>query len=494
MTRHVEVLIVGAGFAGVATALALRAAGHDVAIVERGENVGGTWRDNRYPGVACDVPAHVYSLRTHPNPSWSREYAPGEEIRTYLEDVVAREGIDRVIRFGTALTGAAWDGDEDCWRITLSGAEQLTAEVLVMATGRLSEPHIPLIPGLATFPGPVQHTARWDPSWDPCGRRVAVVGTGASAIQLVPELVRRGAHVTLFQRTPAWVLPRGGRVYTDAERHAFAADPAALAGLRSTLMADDDERFAARSGALTPAAAAVRAAHAHRVAQVPDPVLRTELAPRTPFGCRRVLLSDDYYPTLASDAVDLEPSALADVEGGLLRAASGRAYRDIDMIALATGFDTSRPAYAPGILGAGGESLAEHWTDGMSAAASTVVSGFPNLFLVGGPHSALSYTSSLLALEAQALFVRDALAMRPDHGGVLRVDAAQEAADTAAVRHRAAGRPWTSGCRTWYTDERNGNVSVLWPGTIDDLRGVLSTAVDRVFDSRSVAVTAQTAG
>ena len=361
--RRVEVAIVGAGFAGLGMAIALQRAGRDdFMLLERAASVGGTWRENTYPGVACDVPAHLYGFAEYPRPDAPGVYARGAEIRAYLEDVAARERLGERLRLRTAVTAARWDVAAAVWRIETAGptAETFEAEVLVLACGRLTEPSIPDIAGLETFPGPMFHSARWDHDVDVTGKDVVVVGTGASAIQLVPELVRRGAHVTLFQRTPAWVLPRGGRVYTDAERHAFAADPAALAGLRSTLMADDDERFAARSGALTPAAAAVRAAHAHRVAQVPDPVLRAALAPRTPFGCRRVLLSDDYYPALASDAVGLEPSALADVEGGLLRAASGRAYRDIDMIALATGFDTSRPAYAPGILGESGESLAAH--------------------------------------------------------------------------------------------------------------------------------------
>ncbi|PZU47535.1 MAG: 4-hydroxyacetophenone monooxygenase [Microbacterium sp.] len=496
MSGHVEVAIVGAGFAGIATAIELREAGHEIAIVERASGVGGTWRENVYPGVACDVPSHVYSLQRHPNPRWSREHAPGGEIRAYLEDVVAREGLGPVIRCGSALTAASWDEDAARWRLEFSGGGPASADVLVLAAGRLTEPRIPEVAGLATFPGPVVHTARWDPSLsgDLAGRRVAVVGTGASAVQLVPELVRRGARVTLFQRSPAWILPRGGRAYTTAEQDAFAADPTLIERLRGELTADDGARFAARSGEPDAAARVVAAAHEHLVAQVADPALRAALTPDSPFGCKRVLLSDDFYPAVASDAVTLEPSALERVEGGALVAASGVRHEGHDLLVLATGFETARQPYADLVRGEAGDTLAEHWAGGMSAAASTVVAGFPNLFIIGGPHTALAYTSSLFVLEAQAAFVRRALARRAEHGGILRTDPAAEAADTADVARRAAGRPWTAGCRTWYVDERSGRVSVLWPGTVGEFAQRMRRADERVFATAAVAATRGGAG
>lgn len=481
MSGHVEVVVVGAGFAGIAAAIELREAGHEVVVVERAGGVGGTWRENVYPGVSCDVPSHVYSLRRHPNPGWSREFAPGAEIRRYLEGVVAREGLAERIRFGSALTAATWDAVADRWTLELSGEGPSSADVLVLAAGRLTEPRIPDVPGLASFPGPVVHSARWDATLPVAGRRIAVVGTGASAIQLVPALVGLGADVTLLQRSPAWILPRGGRAYTPAEQHALAAEPESLTRLRAALTADDDERFAARAGLGEPAARAATAARAHLHAQVADSRLRAALSPSYPFGCKRVLLSDDFYPAVASDAVSLEPSALAGVDGGTLVAASGARIAGADVLVLATGFEAARQPYAPLVRGEHGTTLAEHWSSGMTAAASTVVAGFPNLFVLGGPHAALPHTSSLFVLEAQAAFVREALARRGVHGGVLRTDPRHEAADSAEVDQRVAGRPWTSGCRNWYRDERSGRVTVMWPGTVAEFEQRMAGAADRVF-------------
>ncbi|MCM3695540.1 flavin-containing monooxygenase [Microbacterium oleivorans] len=471
MSGHAEVVVVGAGFAGVLAAIELREAGHEVVVVERADRVGGTWRENVYPGVACDVPSHLYSLERHPNPAWSAEFAPGAEIAAYLDAVVDREGLRDAIRFGTEMTDAAWDPVSQRWRLAFSGGGPDTADALVLGCGRLSQPRIPDVPGLSSFPGPVGHTARWDETEPVAGSRIAVVGTGSSAAQLVPELVRSGAEVVLFQRSPAWVLPRGDRPYDARDAERFAV-PGAVARERARLAAGDDERFAARSGRGTASARARRAALAHLAAGVPDRALRRALTPAYAFGCKRVVLSDTFYPTVAGDAVTLEASALASVAGRRLVGASGGVHDRIDRIVLATGFETTRQAYADIVRGEGGLTLAEHWKDGMSAVASTLVAGFPNLFVMNGPHSALPHASSLLVLEQQAAFIRRMIG----GGVVVRVDADAEARASADVAARAAGTAWLAGCGSWYLDDRSGGVGVLWPGTVADMAAAMADA------------------
>ena len=481
MTERVEVAIVGAGFAGLGMAMALRRAGRDdFVVLERAAAVGGTWRDNTYPGVACDVPSHLYGFADHPNPHWSGTYARGAEIRAYLERVVDAEDLGSRLRLGAAMLTARWDDAGDVWHLE-TAAGPVIAEVLVLACGRLTEPAIPDIPGLETFPGPIFHSSRWDHTADLTGARVAIVGTGASAVQLVPELART-ARVTLFQRTPAWIVPRGGGEYSPAERHRFAAHPAELAHLRGELYAEGEARFASRSGDAEASRAAQAIALAHLEVQVPDPVLRRALTPGYAFGCKRVLLSDDFYPAIASGAVTLEPSALASVDGSTVVAASGAAH-EVDAIVLATGFASTRQPYAELIHGERG-TLAEHWSGGMTSFASTAVSGFPSMFVLDGPNAALGHSSSVLMIEEQVGYAVRCLAYRDAVGGALRVDPAAEAAYTDEIAVAAASTPWmTGGCRNWYVDERSGRLTLLWPGTVDAYRSRLARADGTEFGS-----------
>lgn len=489
MTR-VEVAIVGAGFAGIGAASALRRAGReDFVLLERAASVGGTWRDNTYPGIACDVPSHLYGFAAHPNPSWSGTYAKGAEIRAYLERVVDAEGLRDRLRLRTAMRAADWDPELGAWRITTGpagarphspGADAtapgavIVADVLVLACGRLTEPSIPRVAGLETFPGPLFHSARWDHSADLAGARVAVVGTGASAVQIVPELARTATHVTLFQRTPAWIVPRGGDSYSDADRARFAASPQALEALRADLYAEGEARFASRAGDSDAAAEAEAVARAHLRRQVADPALRAALTPDYAFGCKRVLLSDDFYPAVASDAVSLVRGALASVEGSTLVASDGSRH-DVDAMVLATGFASTRQPYAELVTGEGGTSLAAHWSGGMTAFASTVVAGFPNLFVLNGPNASLGHSSSVLMIEEQAAYVARVLDGR--RGRVLRVDPDAERAYTDEIAQAAASTRWmTGGCRNWYVDERSGRLTLLWPGTVDAFRARIGRA------------------
>lgn len=473
MTAVHQVVIVGAGFAGLAAALELRAAGiDDVVMIERAAQVGGTWRDNTYPGVACDVPALLYALRRHPEANWSHEFAPGAEIQAYLTRVATEHAPAGGIRLNTPLRGARWQGTD--WELD-TPTDPLLARSVVLACGRLTEPALPDVPGLATFPGRVVHSARWDAGWDVAGQHLAVVGTGASGIQLVPELVRRGARVTLFQRSAAWILPRGGQATTAAQRAVLSSDPAALDAERDRLYREGEARFASRAGDAAAAAAATDQALAHLYGSVTDRELRRHLTPDYAFGCKRVLLSDDFYPALASGAVALEPSALIRVDpDGTLVAASGRVHR-ADAVVLATGFQATRQPYASLIQGEHGQSLDAHWDQGMTSALSTVVAGFPNLFVLNGPNAALGHNSSILMLEEQAGYLARVIAGDPD--AVRRVDPAAEDAYTALVQERAAATSWlTGGCRSWYIDDRSGRLTLLWPGTVAEFRELLAAA------------------
>lgn len=477
---RVDIAIVGAGFAGIGMGLALQASGRESFVVlERGDAVGGTWRDNTYPGVACDVPSHLYGFADRPNPEWSHTFAPGDEIREYLEAAAADLGPH--VRLHSPLLRARWDGD--VWQLDVGGpasepgsatahapTHRIEARSLVLACGRLTEPLIPDITGLASFTGPLFHSARWNDGVDLAGAHVAVVGTGASAVQLAPELARRGARVTLFQRTPAWIVPRGGRPYSEADRARFAADPDDLARLRDDLYAEGESRFASRSGDVDAAASARDIALAHLAASVDDPALRAALTPDYAFGCKRVLLSDDFYPAVSSGAVRLEASALRAVEGRTLIAASG-ARIEADALVLATGFEASRQPYAELVEGVGGETLAEHWSTGMTSVASTLVHGFPGLFVLNGPNASLGHNSAVLMIEAQAEFVLGALA----HGGRPEPSAEAEAAYTREIERRSAATPWVSGgCHNWYVDERSGRLTLLWPGTVGEFRDRLA--------------------
>lgn len=475
-TARVEVAIVGAGFAGIGMAIALRRAGRDdFVMLERGTSVGGTWRDNTYPGVACDVPSHLYGFASHPNPSWSGTFARGGEIHAYLEHVVEAEQLGDRLRLGTAMQWADWDAEHEVWRIGTSTGT-VVADALVLACGRLTEPSIPEITGLETFPGPLFHSARWDHDAHLDGRRVGVVGTGASAVQIVPQLARDAAHVTLFQRSPAWIVPRGGAAYSAADRDRFAAHPDELARLRAGLYAEGEARFASRSGDAVASARATAEALAHLEAHVTDPALRAALTPDYAFGCKRVLLSDDFYPAVASDAVTLVPTALAAVEGSTLIASDGTRH-DVDALVLATGFASTQQPYAELVVGEGGQRLAAHWSGGMTSFASTVVAGFPNLFVLNGPNASLGHSSSVLMIEQQSAYVARVLDRRAAVGGVLRVDPVAEHTYTDEIAAAAASTPWmTGGCRNWYVDERSGRLTLLWPGTVDAFRARLARA------------------
>lgn len=459
---QVETVVVGAGFAGLGTAIRLLRSGRtDFVVLERGEGVGGTWRDNHYPGVGCDVPSHLYSYSFRPRAEWSAVFAPGEEIREYLTEAVEDEGLAPYLRIGTEVLSMRWDADAQRWSVeTTTGA--YSCRTVVVCAGRLSEPRIPPAPGLETFDGAVFHSARWDHTVETAGKRVGIVGSGASAVQILPQVAGDAGSVVLFQRSAPYVVPRENRQYTPAERRGLSRVPGAVERLRSRMFWDMEQGLAARR-AVPGFVDSLRAtALGHLAQQVPDESLRAVLTPDYEIGCKRVLLSDDYYPAVASSTVTVVPAALREVHGSTVVAEDGSEH-ELDVLVLATGFESTRPPWAERVVGRDGGTLSEHWAAGMSAYASTSVHGFPNLFVINGPQASLGHNSAVFMIETQIEHVLGAL----DHvrsSGVLEVSRAAEEEYSAWLDEAGEGTVWrTGGCTSWYRDDRNGRLTLLWP-------------------------------
>ena len=474
-----SIVIVGSGFGGLGLAIQLRRRGmHDVVLLERGHDVGGTWRDNTYPGCACDVPSQLYAFSFAPNPDWTRRFAPQPEIQRYLRRVAEAEGILPQVRVGHDVRGAAWDEATQRWRVHTSRGT-VEGDVLVLAAGALSDPVTPALPGLDRFAGRVFRSARWDHDAPLDGARVAVIGTGASAIQFVPALQPRVARLHLFQRTPPWVLPRHDRAVPPALRALYRRVPAVQRAVRFGIWASRELFLRPpfrhpRLGAL-----AERVGRRHLARQVRDPALRDALTPRYAAGCKRVLLSDDYYPAVAQPNVELITSGVREVRARGIVAGDG-VERPVDAIVFGTGFQPTTPPLAPHVRGRDGRSLAEAWGGSPRAHVGTTVPGFPNCVLLMGPNTGLGHSSVVLMLEAQiahVLGLLDAMAAR----GATAVEprAETERAWVARVDARMRGTVWTrGGCASWYLDATGRN-STLWPdGTWSFRRRVARVRVD----------------
>ncbi len=454
------VLVVGTGFAGLGTAIALRRSGRtDVVVIERADDVGGTWRDNSYPGCACDVPSHLYSFSFAPNPGWSRAFSPQPEIEAYLQRTAREHGVRP--HFGTELLDARWD--DDAWVVQTSRGT-IRADALVLGTGGLSEPAVPDVPGLADFTGTLFHSATWDHDHDLTGERVAVIGTGASAIQFVPHVQRRAGSLTLFQRTAPWVMPRRDRAISAAERALFRALPLAQKLNRASIWAMRESwlvGFTKRPGIMRVAEAIARR-HLHGA--VKDPALRAALTPTYTLGCKRVLLSNEYYPALAQDNVSVVTEAIARVEADAVVTADGVRH-EVDTIVLGTGFQVTDPPIAHRVRGRTGSTLAQVWREqGMAAHHGLTMAGFPNLFFLVGPNTGLGHTSIVVMIEAQLRYLVSALDQMRDRG-VQVIEPRQDAQDRWNDRVQAdlQDTVWnTGGCSSWYLD-RNGRNTTLWP-------------------------------
>ena len=461
LPSHVGALVIGAGFAGLAAAIRLGQAGHTVAVVERGGDVGGTWRVNSYPGCACDVPSHLYSFSFAPNPSWTRTFSPQPEIYAYLRKVAEDFGIRERTWFDTEVLTANWDGTR--WLVATTRGD-LTADVVVAGTGGLSEPVAPKVTGLETFAGKVFHSATWDHSYDLTGKRVAVIGTGASAIQFAPEVAKVAAHLTVFQRTAPWILPRRDRAITRFERALFRLAPWTQQAVRGSIYAGRESWILGFSGKTRLMDLAEKQARAFIAKHVTDPELRAKVTPDYRLGCKRVLLSNTWYPMLNQDHVDLVTDPIAEITENGLVTSSGQVV-EVDVILLGTGFSVTDPPIAHRVRGTDGRTLAEHWSGtGMQAYHGMAVPGFPNLFVLTGPNTGLGHTSIVYIIERQVEhLVAGLAAMRSAGVKAISPNPAVTSTYNAKLQRQLQGTVWNAGgCASWYLDEHGTNTT-LWP-------------------------------
>jgi cation diffusion facilitator CzcD-associated flavoprotein CzcO len=464
--EHHEIIIAGGGFAGLAMALALKRDGReDFVILERADALGGTWRDNRYPGCACDVPSVVYQLADEPNPGWTRAFAGQEEILAYLHDVAGRGDVTAHLRFGHDLLAADWDDDTQQW-VVVTSQGTFTATVLISAVGALADPALPDLPGLDTFAGRHFHSAAWDDGAAIDGARVAVVGTGASAVQFVPEIRPRTAHLTVFQRTPPWVIGRPDIGIDERWRARFARFPRLARRVRGAVAALLELRQTTFRHPRLMALVNERQGRRLLDRQVRDPELRRRLTPSYRMGCKRILLSSTWYRAVTAENAEVVTEPIAEIVPEGVVDAAGTLHA-ADTIIFATGFRVTDQPIAHKVRGRDGRTLDAHWDGSPKAYYGTAVAGFPNLFLLLGPNTGLGHSSVVLMIEAQVRYVMAALAFRDRQAlDTLEPRAEAQAEYVAEVDAAMQGSVWTAGgCQSWYLD-RTGRNSALWPQTV----------------------------
>ena len=460
--EHHRIVVVGTGFSGIGMAIELRRRGEtDFVVLERASDVGGTWRDNTYPGCRCDVPSHLYSFSFAPNPGWSNTFSAQPEILDYLRDTADSHGVLPHVRFEHELLGADWDDDAGVWRLETSQGD-LSADILISGQGPLSEPSVPELPGLERFEGTSFHSADWDHGHDLAGERVAVIGTGASAIQFVPEIQPQVGSLHVFQRTAPWVVPHPNREISRAERALYRLFPPAQRAMRAAIYWAR-ETFVLqfrrpRSGRLVE-----RMALRHLHAQVRDPQLRERLRPRYAIGCKRILPTDRWYPALTRPNVEVVTGGIAEIRERSIVGADG-SEREVDTIIFGTGFHVTDLPIADRIRGRDGRSLDQVWEGSPSAYKGTAVPGYPNLFLLVGPNTGLGHTSIVIMIESQIRYIAETLdAMRRAGASTATVRPEAAAAWNAELERLTRGTVWVSGgCSSYYID-RNGHNSALWP-------------------------------
>ncbi|WUC03417.1 NAD(P)/FAD-dependent oxidoreductase [Nocardia sp. NBC_00565] len=459
-----SVTIIGSGFAGLGMAIKLKEAGyHDITIFEKADDVGGCWRDNTYPGAACDVPSHLYSFSFEPKSNWSRRFAPQSEILEYLRHCARKYDVLPHIRFNTEVVGATFDELSSQWTVELSDGSTHTSTLLIPATGQLNRPAYPRIPGIDTFAGEMFHSARWNHDYDLTGKRVAVVGTGASAIQFVPQIAPRVAELTLFQRAAPHVLPKPDYSYPRLIRAVFnripalqrlsrlatywQLEPRALAFTKfPQLMAPTEYQFRKRLRR-----------------QITDQALLEKLTPADPIGCKRILISNDYYDATVRANVEVVTSAITEIRPGGVVTAEGRVH-EVDAIILGTGFQATDMLAPMHITGRGGRALRDEWAEGAEAYLGISVAQFPNLFILYGPNTGLGHTSVILMHEAQINYVIQAIAMLAKGDvGALEVRGDVQQRFNEEIQERIQASVWDQGCTSWLKTE-SGKNPTTWPG------------------------------
>jgi cation diffusion facilitator CzcD-associated flavoprotein CzcO len=483
----VRVLIIGSGFAGLGAAIRLRKQGHDdFLVVERGSDVGGTWRDNTYPGAACDVPSHLYQYSFEMNPHWSRSFSPQPEIQQYIRDTATKYNVRDKHLFNTEVTLATWDEPRERWLVdTTNGA--FSADVLVGAVGALAEPQLPDVKGIESFQGEIFHSARWNHDAELTGKRVALIGTGASAIQIGPELAKQVSHLDVYQRTAPWVMPRSDRPYRKIEKLAFRYLPGAQRLAREAIYWAREMfvlGFAYRPQLLK---VAQRMAEKNIARGIADPDLRAAVTPDWQIGCKRILISNTWYPMLAEDHVDLVCDGIAEIRANAIVGKDGT-VREVDAIVVATGFHVTDSPTFERIIGVGGRSMAELWRDeGQQAYKGAAVSGFPNLLFVVGPNTGLGHSSMVYMIESHLNYLASALEQMDKHGlATFEVREDRQREYNAKLQNRMKSTIWTTGgCASWYLDS-HGNNTTLWPNFT-----FLFRRMTRQFDRTAYTTTAR---
>lgn len=460
-----EVAIIGAGFSGLGMAIQLKRHGHDSFVVlEKADTIGGTWRDNTYPGCACDVESHLYSFSFAPNADWSRNFAPQPEIREYLNSCADRFEVRPQIRLGANVTNSAWDDEAQFWRIAIEGGDEITARVFVPALGPLSKPAIPVLPGIEQFEGESWHSAQWNHDHDLAGKRVAVIGTGASAIQIVPMIAPDVQQLALFQRTPPWILPKADGDINEKTKRNYKRIPFLLRLARRAIYWTLEGRSLGFNFSPRAMRLGERLARANIASQIKDPELRRRVTPNYTMGCKRVLLTNDYYPALTRDNIELVTDPILRVTESGIFTADGT-ERPFDVLIYGTGFKV-QDLIEPGMInGAGGVDLADAWAErGMQAYLGTAVAGFPNMFMMLGPNSALSHSSVVFMAECQIHYVLEALkTMGP--GRITALDVRRKVQDTfnEGLQTKLNKGVWQrGGCHSWYQDA-SGRNTAIWP-------------------------------
>lgn len=478
-TREVDHLIVGAGFAGLCAAIKLDEDGErDFVVIEKGDDVGGTWRDNTYPGAACDVPSQLYSYSFAPNPDWSMSFSPQPEIQAYIRRVARESGtLDRFV-FDTTVEDLTYDAQAQRWTVTTTGGTW-SAGTVIVGSGGLSEPRLPDVEGIEDFTGEIFHSARWDHGTDLAGKRVAVIGTGASAIQIIPQVQESAAHLDVYQRTAPWVMPRHDRTYSRLEKAALRHVPGLQRAYRTAIYWGRETYVPPFTRAPSVLAPVQRLALGNIHKAISDPALRAQVTPDFRMGCKRILISNRYYPALAADNTDVVTDPIARIEGSSIvtRDAEGRELaREVDVLVVATGFFTTDLPIAARITGRTSRTLAERFAEsGMAAYKGTAVPEFPNLFFVVGPNTGLGHSSMVFMIESQVAYIRDAIRTMRTHA-YAEVEVREEvaAAYNADLQRRMKRTVWsTGGCSSWYLDE-HGNNTTLWPRSTFGFRRLLS--------------------